>query len=301
MPIEPQRRRGALPSPSTRRALLTAGTFLAVPLAGLLIFRVGTVGQALVNSLYQYNLLSGTRVFVGVGNYVRAAQDAGFLLSLLVTCQYAVMKIGVQLPLALGIALLMQKSWRWAGVVRTAVYLPVVTPFVVVATLWALMYNPTIGIIAALLRTARVPPLNFLVDPRLALPSLTAVTIWKDLGFSALIFLAGLQGIPQGYYEAAQVDGAGPWRQFWNVTLPLLKRFTLFALVIATINAFQVYTPVYVMTQGGPLDRTKVATYYMYERAFLFYQMGYASALAIIVLLMILGLSALYFRLLRTE
>lgn len=301
MPAGPARRKGALPSPSSRRALVAAGTFLAVPLAGLLVFRVGTIAQAAANSLYQYDLLSGRRVFTGVGNYVRAAHDAGFLQSLSVTFQYAAMKIGVQIPLALGIALLMQKSWRWASVVRTAVYLPVVTPFVIVATLWALMYNPTIGIIDALLRAVHVAPLNFLIDPRLALPSLTAVTIWKDLGFSALIFLAGLQGIPQGYYEAAQVDGAGPWRQFWSVTLPLLKRFTLFALVITTINAFQVYTPVYVMTQGGPLARTEVTTYYMYERAFLFYQMGYASALAVIVLLIILGLSALYFRLLRPE
>jgi multiple sugar transport system permease protein len=288
-------------SASSRSILLTALGFLIVPLSGLLLFRVGSIGQALINSFQRYNLISGQREFIGLGNYIRAFSDQEFLQSLSVTFTYLFVKVAVQVPLALGLAMLVEKNIRGVVVVRAAIYLPVVTSYVVVSTLWRVMYNPNIGFINGAMRMIGMRPVEFLLDPRLALLAVTAMTIWKDVGFTAIIFLAGLQGIPLAYYEAAAVDGARALQQFWYITLPLLKRITLFVLITTTIGAFQIYTPVYIMTQGGPMGRTKVITYYIYQRAFLFYEMGYASALAVLLLLLILVLSLFWMRVVTTN
>jgi multiple sugar transport system permease protein len=288
-------------STSARSPLLTALGFLIIPLSGLLLFRVGSIGQALFNSFQRYNLISGQREFIGLGNYIRAFADQEFLQSLAVTFTYLAVKLAIQVPMALGLAMLVEKAVRGVVVVRAAIYLPVVTSYVVVATMWRVMYNPSIGFINGAMRMLGMRSVEFLLDPRLALLAVTAMTIWKDVGFTSIIFLAGLQGIPQAYYEAAAVDGAKPLQQFWHITLPLLKRITLFVLITTTIGAFQIYTPVYIMTQGGPMGRTKVITYYIYQRAFLFYEMGYASALAILLLVLILALSLFWMRVVTTS
>lgn len=272
-----------------------------IPLCGLMLFRVGPIGQALYNSLQEYNLISGQREFIGLENYARAFADKEFGQSLWTTFLYVFLKLTIQVPLALGLAILMQKAWRGVAIVRTSIYLPVVTSYVAVSTLWTLMYNPSIGMLNGLLSTFGLGPVEFLTNPSLALLSVTAMTIWKDVGFTSIIFLAGLQGIAVSYYEAADVDGANKWQQFWHITLPLLKGVMFFVLVTTTTAAFQVYTPIYVMTQGGPMGRTKVVTYYIYQRAFEFFEMGYGSALAMLLLLIILALSLVYGRAMRTD
>ena len=288
-------------TPFTQSTLWTALGFLVVPISGLMLFRVGPIGQALFNSLQDYNLISGQRDFVGMSNYARAFTDPEFGLSLWTTFLYVFLKIGLQIPLALALAILMQKPWRGVALVRTSIYLPVVTSFVAVSTLWTLMYNPSIGMLNGLLGTFGLGPVEFLTNPKLALLSVTAMTIWKDVGYTSIILLAGLQGISISYYEAAEVDGAGKWQQFLHITLPLLKRIMFFVLVTTTTAAFQVYTPIYIMTQGGPMGLTKVVTYYIYQRAFQFFEMGYGSALAILLLLIILTMSLVYGRAMRAD
>lgn len=287
--------------PFTQSALWTALGFLVVPLSGLMLFRVWPIGQALFNSLHEYNLISGERNFVGLGNFTQAFTDQEFGQALWTTFLYVFLKVALQIPLALALALLMQKAWRGIGLVRTAIYLPVVTSYVAVSTLWTLMYNPSIGMLNGLLKTFGLGPVEFLTNPKLALLSVTAMTIWKDVGFTAIILLAGLQGISISFYEAAEVDGASKWHQLWHITLPLLKRVMFFVLVTTTTASFQTYTPIYVMTQGGPLGKTKVITYYIYQRAFQFFEMGYGSALAILLLVIILTMSLVYGRAMKAD
>lgn len=294
-------------TPATRRSPLArahtwaAVAFLLIPVAGLILFRFWPIVQALYNSVHDYNLISGQRIFTGLANYGRAFSDPDFLKALGITLLFVAGKLIVQIPLALGLALLVERPWRGVGLVRTAMYLPVVTSYVVVSTLWTLMYNPSHGIINAVLRSGGFGPIEFLTNPNWALPAVVLMTIWKDVGFTSIIFLAGLQGISMEYYEAAAVDGATAVQRFRFITLPLLRRISLFVMITSTISAFQVYTPIYIMTQGGPMGLTRVITFYIYQRGFLFFEMGYASALAIILLGIILAVSSVYMKVLRAQ
>jgi ABC-type sugar transport system permease subunit len=167
----------------------------------------------------------------------------------------------------------------------------VVMPLSVSSVLWRLMYHPSNGIFNSIIRTAGLAPQPFLVDQSQALPAIVALTLWQDVGFYMIIFLAGLQGIPQEYYDAARVDGASNWAEFLHITLPLLSRTTVLVLILSTVFSFQVFIPVYVMTAGGPSGATEVVGYYMYRVAFQLLRMGYANTIAIITLVILLIVS----------
>jgi ABC-type sugar transport system permease subunit len=177
----------------------------------------------------------------------------------------------------------------------------VVMPMSIAAVVWTMMYHPSNGIINSLLSTFGIPHQNFLVDKDQAMFSIVVMTLWKDAGFYMIIYLAGLQGIPEELYDAAKVDGATGWDEFRYVTLPMLRNTTTLVLILSTVFAFNVFIPIYVMTAGGPVGATEVVVYYMYKLAFRFYRLGYATTIAVITLTIALLISVLQLRITRAN
>ncbi len=289
------------PAQRRRREYLVALLFVLPALTNFAAFRYFPIISALRASLWDYSLLGGFGNFRALGQYARALEDPVFWHSMRVTVEFVLLKVPVQVVLALGLALVTQREVRGMGVVRSAIFTPVVTSMIVVSIVWAMMYHAQQGLVNSILVSLGIPRQHFLSDPVLALPAMTVMTIWKDVGFTMIILLAGLKGISHEYYEAAAIDGASRFQQLWYITLPLLKRVMLFVVVTQTIQSFQVFAPVYAMTRGGPQDATKAIVYYIYQHAFSFQDMGYASTLSIIVLFIILTVSLVQMRVLRSD
>ena len=284
-----------------RRGYAIAFLFVIPALANFAVFRYLPILAALRSSLWQYSLLGGYGQFIGLQAYMRMLGDPIFWKSLQVTTAYVVMKVPTQIALSMGLALLVARESRFAAVVRSAIFAPVVSSIVVVSVIWALMYHVQLGLINSIITSAGLPRIAFLSNPDLALIAIVIMMVWKEIGFSMIILMAGLKGIPDMFYEAARIDGASGWQQFWSITLPLLRRVLMFVLVTQTIFSFQVFVPVYTMTKGGPLDATKVIVYYIYQNGFLFQDMGYAAAMSTVTLGILLVVSAVQMRLLRSE
>ncbi|MFZ5916686.1 MAG: carbohydrate ABC transporter permease [Chloroflexota bacterium] len=229
--------------------------------------------------------------------------DKYFWNSMWVTVKYVIMKVPIQILLSLFLAVMVQREVLGMGVVRSAIFTPVVTSIIVVAILWSMMYHVQQGLINSIIASLGFQRVAFLSDAKRALPSIAAMHIWKDVGFTTLILMAGLKGIPTEFYEAALVDGANRWQVFRRITVPLLRRVILFVVVTQTIFTFQVFEPVYAMVQpaGGPLHSTEVIVFYIYKNGFRMQRMDYASALSVILLFIILGISLVEMRLLRSE
>lgn len=276
--------------------------FLLPTILGLILFQYIPLLNALRNSFLNVNLLApGQDTFAGLSNYIRMAHDQRFLKSLMNTGLYASLKIVVQVPISLALALLVQQKIRGISFVRSALFAPTVTALSIVAVIWNLMYDPVYGFFNTVLQSFGISPQPFLTSPNQALLSITAMSIWQDVGYTMLIFLSGLQSIPDDYYEVAQIDGAGKIQLLRYITLPLLQRTTLFAIMTTTIFAFKVFTPIYIMTKGGPYFSTLVSVYYIFERGFIYLDMGYASALAVILVSMVLLLALIQNRLIQAQ
>lgn len=284
-----------------RRNLLIAFLFVLPALINFTIFRYVPILAAARASVFNYSLLGGYRGFIGIDHYLRLLSDPIFWNALEVTVQYVIIKVPIEIVLALALATFLQRETLGSGVVRSAIMAPLVTSVIVVSIIWAMMYHSQQGLIQSMLNAVGIPRQAFLSDENRALPALTVMMIWKDVGFSMIILMAGLKGIPRHFYEAAIVDGASRWQAFRNVTLPLLKPVLMFLVVAQTIFSFQLFAPVYQMTRGGPLDATKVIVYYIYQQGFLFQDMGYASALSMITLAILLVVSLFQMRLLRSD
>jgi multiple sugar transport system permease protein len=240
--------------------------------------------------------------FVGLTNYTNLFADATFRQAAVNTVLYTV--FGVIATLAIGLAAAVgvnRALGRLRGIFRVGYYLPVVTSIVAIAVIWRFLLDPDYGLLNDLLRLVGVKSVNWLGDPNLALPTITAIVVWRNLGNAMVLFLAGLQGIPHEVYEAANIDGAGRWREFRSITWPLLHATTLFAAVMTTIGYLQIFEEPFVMTQGGPLNRTLSVSIYMYQQGFNFFHLGYASAIAYTMFVVIAAVTVVQFRLLRTE
>ena len=252
---------------------------------GLILFSVFTV-FALLFAFYltftQWNIIEPDRPFVGLANYSRMVHDEDFRQSVINTAYYTGATVPLTMGIGLLIALLLNQPIRLRGLFRTMYFLPVVTPFVVVAIVWKWLYNSDFGLFNYYLLKAHLinEPLMWLADKNLAMPAVVLMSVWSGVGFSMVIYLAGLQAIPQELYEAARVDGAGWWSQLRHITIPMLAPTTLFLMVMGIIGSFQVFTQIFIMTNGGPVNRTTTMVFYIYEAAFKFYEMGYASTLA---------------------
>lgn len=267
------------------------GYILLLPwLIGLAVFWVGPVLFSAFWSLTEYDVLSPPE-FVGIENYVRAfTGDKQFWPSLRRTLTYSLIVVPVGVVGSLMLALLLNQKMKGKNVFRTVFFLPHLTPAVALAVLWIWLFHPSVGPINTLLDSVGINGPGWLTSRQWALPALMIISLWAGLGGNTmLIFLAGLQGVPGDLLEAAEIDGAGAWAKFRNVTLPMISPTLLFNLILGVIGALKVFTLAFVATQGGPSYSTWFYALHIYNQAFAYFRMGYGSALAwlFVVLLLI--------------
>lgn len=247
----------------------------------LAVFNLFPILYAFFVSLLRWNLIDPVRTFVGLGNYAELLQDSTFLSALANTTYFSILSVAMGIPLALMLAILLNRTLAGMSWYRTAFFVPYVTSLAAAAMVWHWLYHPDqFGLLNYLIDKLGVAPQRWLLDPGQAMPAVVAVAIWSGLGRDIVIFLAGLQAIATEYYEAAQIDGASRWQLFRYVTLPLLSPTTYFLLVISMIGAFKVFVLPLFLTQGGPLGRTFTVVYSLYQQGFQYFRMGYAAAQA---------------------
>ena len=264
------------------------------------IFYVYPLARAVFISFHKWSLLSQPE-FVGLANYGRLWRDPEFFNALRVTFVYT---FGTVIPiwfLALGLALVFNRDFNGRRGLLTVYYLPAVVSLTVWSLVFLLVYHPTGGLLTIFTRPLGFDNIRWLNDPDLAMPALIILSVWKGTPFYMIIYLAGLRSIPGDYYEAAMVDGANWGQSFWHITLPLLRPVILYVAVFSIIVAFQVFTPVYLLTSGGPGSATRVMPMFVVQNAFDFLRMGYASAASLILLLILMSLTLVQFRVLRSE
>jgi multiple sugar transport system permease protein len=285
-------------SPLKRQDWLAAAIFLAPNMIGLIVFILIPVVAGLLISFTEWDLLSPPE-FVGLQNYADLlTDDPLFWHTLKNTVLYSLMVIPGGMIISLGLALALNGKLKGTALYRTIYFLPYVCSGISIALIWRWIYQPDFGLLNSILTTAGLPRYGWLTDRNMALFSVAIVAIWQSMGYNMVIFLAGLKGIPSMYYEAAQIDGASPWQVFRRITLPLLTPTLFFVLTISLIASFQVFAFVFVMTEGGPGDATQVYVYYLWENAFTYFKMGYASAMAYILFIIMLVITLLQVRLL---
>ena len=279
---------------SRRREAITFYLTISPWLIGFLVFVLAPMAIALYLSFTNWDLFAAPR-WIGLGNYARMARDPLFLQSLKVTTIYTLVYVPMEMVGGIGLALLVNQKVRGVGVFRTIFYLPSVLAGVAYVVLWMWIFNPQGGLLNTLLGAIGIQGPRWLIDPKWALPSLLLMTFW-GWGRAMVIYLAGLQGVPQELYEAAEIDGAGACAKFWRVTVPMITPTILFALILSVISTFQTFTSAFVATNGGPLDATLFYVLYIYRQAFQFFRMGYASALAWVLFAIIMALTLVLFR-----
>ncbi|NIW78517.1 MAG: ABC transporter permease subunit, partial [Calditrichae bacterium] len=266
----------------------------------LLIFIFTPVIFSLYLSFHHWNVVSSNKPFVGLNNFIALFQDTLFWNSFKNTLIYT-LHVPVGMVLSLGVAVLMNRDIRGIAFLRTIFFLPSISSFVAVALVWQWMYHPQFGLINYVLSLFGIGRVGWLTDPDLALISVMVLSIWIGIGYQMVIFLAGLQSIPNEMYESALTDGANAWQRFWYITLPLLRPTTFFVLVTSIINSFQVFTLIYVMTEGGPLHSTDVVVFRIFESAWDYLKMGYASAMSWILFIVIVIITWLQFKVFGRE
>ena len=285
-------------SPLKRREWLAAAIFLTPNMIGLVVFIVIPVIAGFVISFTDWDMLS-TPEFIGIDNYVELlTDDPLFWLTLKNTIVYSLFVIPGSIVVSLALALALNTRIKGVGIYRTIYFLPYISSTIAISLVWKWIMHPDFGILNGFLGVFGVPKLGWLQDRSMALFSVALVAIWHSAGYNMTIFLAGLKGIPQSYYEAAEIDGASYWQRFRHITLPLLTPTLFFVLIISLIGSFQVFNLVYIMTEGGPGNSTQVYVYYLWENAFSFFRMGYASAMAYILFLIMLVITLFQVRLL---
>lgn len=278
-----------------------AGLLFVLPsLLFLAIFVVYPIFSAFYLSLHRYTLLEPP-VWNGIFNYQLLVDDTRFFQALGNTLLFALMTVPAGTVISLLLAVLINLPLRGIFFFRTAYYLPVVTSFVAVSFIWLWIYEPQFGILNRILAAAGLPTLAWLRDPSTALLSIAILSVWKNAGYNMIIFLAGLQGIPEYLYEAAEIDGAGPVQRFWHITLPMLSPTTFFVFIVYFIGALQMFVQSWILTQGGPLDSTLTVVYLIYQNGFEFLKMGYAAAMSVVLFLFITLITYLNTRIIRYE
>jgi|SRR5215207_3472549 len=280
----------------------SAYLFLAPGLIHFAIFTLFAVGFAFYISFHEWNIIRPEKPFLGWDNYLRLFEDKRFHRSVINTLTFMV---GVPLNLmsGLAVALLLNTKVRGQAIFRAMFYLPVVTPLVVSSIIWKWVYQGDYGLLNYYLLKLGIiqEKIFWLADPDLALPALIIMGIWGGTGATMVIYLAGLQSIPEEMYDAAKVDGANAWQRLFYITIPLLRPTTFFLFVTGVIGAFQIFTEVYIMTNGGPLNRTTTIGYYLYVNAFRELDMGYATAMAFALFAMIFGFTLLQWKFTRGD
>jgi multiple sugar transport system permease protein len=272
--------------------------FLLPSLLGLTIFTVLPILASAGLTFFDWDLLTPPR-FIGPANFARLVTDQSFRAALWHTLQFIVGYIPLVSVLALAVAVALNRPGRLVLFLRAAFFLPVVSAWVAVALIWMWLLNPRYGLLNYLLGLAGIPGPSWLFDPNWAMPAIILTSVWKDIGFVMVMYLAGLQNIPGDYYEAASLDGASGWQRFRHITLPLLSPTTFFVLVISLINSFQVFDQVWIMTEGGPAGATSVLVEQIVKHAFSYGRMGYAAAISWVLFALVFSATLIQSRLQR--
>jgi multiple sugar transport system permease protein len=274
----------------------TGWVFVTPAVAVILLFGAAPIVWSALMSFQRSNLLSPSTPFVGLANYRQMVHDPVVVQAIQHTLIYTALFVPATMAVGLFLAVAMNRKIRFISVYRTAAYATMAISTISEAIVFIWLFDPSYGVVNYFLSRIGVPPQQFLNSPSEALYVIVIMTIWGWTGFAVVIYLAALQGVPQTLLEAAAIDGAGSWRTFRRITLPLLSPASLFLAVWLTINALQLFDEVYLSTQGGPLNATTVLVYYLYNQAFQQFNFGYASAIAYFLFLVIIVITVIQFR-----
>lgn len=282
-----------------RKEISSAYLFLLPVLLLLLLFYIIPTIMAFFVSMTDYSMLESP-VWLGVGNYIKIIHDPVFLKSIVNTVLYSLIYIPGNIVLAFILALmLLQPFVKMKGTWLTALYLPRMTSMVVASFIWLWLYQPDYGLLNNLLSYIGIPAQKWIYSSSAVLPSVALVTIWKEVGYTTVLVIAGLEGIPKDFYDASEVDGATKWQTFWKITIPLLKPVLLLIIIRTTIESFRVFTQIFVMTKGGPANASTTIIHQIYQTGFEYMRLGEASAMSFILLLILVIVFIPYFRMLR--
>ena len=289
-----QRWRNLLSTPDLRLASILMAPTLAI----ILCVAIYPIVNVVWLSLHRKMLIFNISEFVGLDNYAHLLGDARFWNSLFNTFYFTVISVSLELAFGLLIALAIHRAFPGRGMIRAALLIPWIIPTVVSAKMWQWIYNPDFGIMNFLLRECGLlsENVNWLGNKYLAIHAVILTDVWKTTPFMALLLLAGLQVIPEDLYRAAMVDGASAWRRFWHITLPLLRPAILIALLFRTLDAFRIFDTVYVLTGGGPGNKTETLSVYAYKLMFQTLQFGYGSTVSVVTFLCVMSISILYIK-----
>lgn len=282
-----------------RREAIAGYAFLAPDLIGLVVFVALPIAAAAYLSLHDWNGLAPP-TFVGPANFELLLGDPAFIDSVRITVTFVLLFVPSLMVISLGLAILVNQRLRFTWFFRSAFFLPVMFSLVVASVVWSQMFQENGGIVNSIIGVVGIGPQPWLGSPDQAIVAVVIVALWQAIGYNMIIFLAGLQDIPLEYYDAAAVDGASSVQRFRHITLPLLRRTSVFVLVTSLIAAFQVFDPIFVMTNGGPANATRTTVFYIYENAFSFFRLGYASAISVVLFVMIFVFTAFQLRLFRS-
>lgn len=286
--------------------------FVAPATVHLLLFAILPIGFTLYLSLFRWKLYEPSKTYLGLRNYIYSFHDAAFLNALSNSLKYALVAVPSGIVVALAIAIMLNQKIRLSSFFRTIYYLPAISSGVAISMIWIYIYLPETGLINTMMLglshfVSRFTGhefyggVDFLGKSETALWALAFMSIWIGLGPKVVLFMAGLIGVPQTLYEAAMLDGANGWQSFWRITLPMLVPTSLFVVVTSTISAIQVFTPVYMMTKGGPEDSTDVVGFHIYNEAWTSFNTGLASAKSFILFVLIALIAVIQFRMTRKQ
>ena len=286
------------PGPLARKEAWEGRLYILPWLAGFLIFTIGPMVASIYFSFTKYSVLSGAD-WLGLDNYTKLfGADRLFGLTLYNTFYFVILSVPLNLFVAFLVALLLSVQVRGINLYRTLYYLPVITPAVASALTWGMLFSGDYGLVNAVLQALGLPTFNWLFNPKITKLVFVIMGLW-GIGGSAIIFLAGLQNVPRVLYEAAGIDGANLWHLFRHITVPMMTPLIFFNLVLGIIGTFQVFTGAYIITAGGPANSTLFYVLYLYNNAFRFFKMGYASALAWVLFVIILVFTVIQLRMAR--
>jgi multiple sugar transport system permease protein len=270
--------------------------FILPSFVHLLIFLLIPLGFSLYLSFHAWNSPSFQKAaYIGLDNYTFMIGDTRFWNAMLNSAYFTLLSVPLGMAISLAVALVMNQALRGINIFRTLFFMPVISSWVAVSIIWITLLDPNIGVVNYVLSLVHISPINWLNSPTWAMPALVMISIWKSLGFNMVIWLAGLKAVPRELYEVAAIDGANRWNSFWHITLPLLAPTTIFLSITGVIGSFQVFSPVYVITKGGPLGSTDVVVYRIFQRAFTEFKMGYASAEAWVLFVVIFVITLIQF------
>ncbi|WP_222122126.1 carbohydrate ABC transporter permease [Curtobacterium sp. 9128] len=289
------------PTRRRRHRFQPAWLFMAPSLLILGAFVVFPILRSLWYSFFDWTVGATSQPFVGIGNYVKLFHDGQFWNALGITLEYTVASVVLLVVLGFVAALLLQRETLANRIVRSVFFFPTIVSLVTIGLVWKFLLDPDIGLVGGITTMLGLPSVAWLQSTSLALPTIVFVSVWKSIGFAMILFVAGLKGVPAERYEAAQLDGATRWQTVWQITLPSIRPTMLFTSMILTIQSFQVFDLVYVMTGGGPVFHTDTLVNLLYRDGFVNYQTGYASAISWVLFVIIMLISLLQLRLFRYD